>query len=266
MYCIPFNWFEAYTTYINADNTSGLPCPRYEALRDLAEQYGIKVHKTTTTMQNMIPLQDILTSQSGTPIEQTTPNLQPYLEGYRDTNYTEGAIAYKPDNMKLINHLKNPQLVHLFSPTAKNHELAPCTLGSMEIMKAGDRKAYTQHWDDSRWYTFPTDHEGKHLANILLPQWGGAAKWTKPAQGQLNYNPMQTDQHLPLMLRMTPITDVNGALMKFRCRVQWQRSITFTVRLPPDGAGYYSNAVFGQHLHKFDGYDNHNVLTIYHPF
>lgn len=136
----------------------------------------------------------------------------------------------------------------------------------METMRAGDRKAYTQHWDDSNWFKQKINDAGRKYEVNLLPEWGGNRAYEKPPVGTLRYNPMSTDQHLALMFRMTPVLDINGKVMPFRCRVLVQKEIVFSFRLAPDGNGVFATDVFPQHIHKFQTQDDAKTYTHNHPF
>lgn len=225
----------------------------------------MKIHKTSTVLSHLIPLQDILKTDQSTTIEQTTPNIQPYLEIYKDANYSDGKIGFSNKQLTIKNHLDNPQLATVLTQDTTNSETVIQSYGSMETMRAGDRKAYTHHWDDSNWYTFDKTNGENYPVNYL-PEWGGSRQWSKPSGGIGRFNPMNTDQHHALYFRMTPVLDINSKIMPFRCRVLVQREIVFTVRLPPDGNGTYAGDVYTQHVHKLQTQSDTITYQHNHPF
>lgn len=237
-------------------------------MQDFVKDYGFKIHKTELVLSHMIPLQDILKTEQQTPIEQTTPNIQPFLEILKDTNHTTGLVTFANNNISVLDHLKNPQIANFFDSSVKHFETAINTLGSMETMKAGDRKAYTQNWNDMNWFTpqTKTDPAGAFFPINLMPEWGGNREWGRPTAGVLRYNPLSQEHHNALMFRMTPVLDVNNKIIPFRCRVLFQKRITMTVRLPPDAEGTYQANLFNQHLHTLKYQTNAKNYYFSHPY
>lgn len=266
LYLLPLNWLELWVQHVRPDIAATLECPRWAAFKDMVKKYGMKIHKTELVLSHMIPLQDILKTEQQTPIEQTTPNIQPYLEILKDTNYTNNLVAFTKQDITILDHLKNPQVATILPATTKHYETLINTLGSMETMKAGERKAYTQHWDDKNWFTFQKGTNNSLFPLNFLPEWGGARTWHSPDAGVLRYNPMSQQQHNALMFRMTPVLDVNNKIIPFRCRVMAEKRITLTVRIPPDAEGIIGDVVYEQHLQKLAHETNAKTYRFSHPY
>ena len=137
----------------------------------------MKIHEAGVTLHSLIPLQVILKTEAGTPIEQTTPNLQPYLEIMNDTNYQIHNLTF-PSTTTLKEWLQNPVLANIFAKgAAPNLEMLINLMRSLDTMKAGGRKAYTMHGRDDCWYTLSNTELPASKQVNCIPSWGGVRKW-----------------------------------------------------------------------------------------
>lgn len=210
---IPLDWMELYTHALDAKGQV-TETPRWKVAHSVGTQYGFKFHNAGIILHSLIPLQDIITTQAGTPVEQTAPNLQPFMEIFKDTNYTSCVLKFAPEATGLVKHLENPQKVILSAAnTAPNPETIINTFGHMDTMKAGERKAFTATFRDEAWYIYELNEHGtrKYPVNYL-PQWGGTRGWICPnCTANTVANHMNRDQTSPIFLRMTPVKDSTGA-------------------------------------------------------
>ncbi|XP_063859158.1 uncharacterized protein LOC135100123 [Scylla paramamosain] len=174
-YFLPLDWVELYTSGLDLKDAAA-PTARWASLVEMGRSHGMKIHSAGITLHSLIPLQDILKNEQGTPIEQTTPNLQPYLEIMKDTNYQFTKLTF-PEATTLKEWLQNPVKTTLFpANTAPNPEALINLMGSLDTMKAGERKAYTIHGRDDCWFTMGTTGLPTSKALTYIPQWGGIRK------------------------------------------------------------------------------------------
>ena len=268
-YFLPLDWLKLYTCGLGLKGEAA-NTPRWAALVEMGRAHGFKFHSAGVTLHSIIPLQDILKTEAGTPIEQTTPNLQPYLEIMKDTNYQFGTVTFA-EGTTLAKWLDNPQVATLFAKgAATNPEILVNLMGSLDTMKAGERKAFTMHPRDDTWFTLGNTGLADSKKINYLPSWGGVRTWAAGTNGFVPAitDHMRKDQHHGLFLRMTPVRDSNGAIMKFRCRISMDLHLNFSVRMPPQGAPGRSTqpTIYRQHLQTCMQEDGYVKYTVNHPF
>ncbi|KAK8388932.1 hypothetical protein O3P69_020710 [Scylla paramamosain] len=153
--------------------------------------------------------------------------------------------------------------------SAPNPEALINLMGSLDTMKAGERKAFTIHGRDDCWFTMGTTGLPTSKALTYIPQWGGIRKWTPPpGDGTIINNFMRQDEHHGIFLRMTPVKDTNGAIMKFRARISMDLHFNFSVRMPAQGAPGRSTqaACYQQHLQVMQHQTGYTTYTVNHAF
>lgn len=267
-YFLPLDWLELYTMGLDEKGIAKY-CPRWSALVPIAFNYGIKINDAGISMHSLIPLQDILKSESGTPIEQTTPNLQPYVEIMKDTNYQYNQLTF-PTGTTLAKWLENPQKATLaVKGSAPNPESIINRMGSLETFKAGERKAYTMGGNTDHWFNIKNN--GTSNTNLInyIPTWGGIRDWEKaPDANHVVANLKNTQVNHGIFMRMTPVKDTNGQIMKFRARITVEKFINFTLRMPPQAAPGQGpvKGCYNQHLQQMRGQTTVSTYTINHPF
>ncbi|XP_069176817.1 uncharacterized protein [Procambarus clarkii] len=262
-YFQPLDILEFYTYGLDQTGEA-IAKKRWATLRSTAFGYGMKINEAGFLLHSMIPLQDILKNEAGTPIEQTTPNIQTFMEIFKDTNYSYGKVTF-PSTTTLAKWLENPQQAKL-DQSAVNPEWLIATMGHYDTMRPGDRKAFTIHPDNASWYKIANASGVESNKWNYLPLWGGARAWTRPSSGVLRYNPMRADQTHGIFMRMTPVKDTNGALIKFRARITMEHFINITIRLPPDGMETGPSSVYNQHLQALMAQNNVTEYIVNHPF
>ena len=248
LYHIPVNLMNTYLYTVKASDATTAETSRYTAIKGLMETQGWRVQKCGITMHNMIITQKDLTIASGSAMETLSFNNDAYLEIFKDTSMLWNDIKYQ-ELVPLSEHLYNPRLVD-FIAEAKDYESPLTTMGTMEIMKIGDRKTYTCTGSD-KWCKGAINN----TKWVPVPIMGGQMAYGKPDKGQTIFDPDHPTVFHPVFCRVTPIKGADDKLLKIRCRVQADMFITLDVRLPPDGTSYIGQGQ-QQFLHKPQDFGN----------